>query len=49
MCTGNTVKSKPGNIETCDEDPPCNGETTVPNTNNTACGGLCLIREIPEI
>ena len=43
MCTGNTVKSKPGNAEDCDEDTPCDGVATVPNTNHTACGGLYMI------
>ena len=36
------MKSKPGNNENCDEDPPCDGVTAVPNSNHTACGELCV-------
>ena len=43
MCTGNTVKTKPGNAENFDDDPPCDGVATVPSTSHTACGGLAII------
>ena len=38
MCTDNTIKKLAGNEPHCDSDPPCNGTTTVPNRNHTACG-----------
>ena len=38
MCTGNTIKTKAGNGANCEVDDPCDGMTTVPNENHTACG-----------
>ena len=37
-CTGNTIKSTAGNAENCEADSACDGMTTVPNENHTACG-----------
>ena len=37
-CEGNNIKTEPGNSTNCDVDPPCNGITTEPNHNHTACG-----------
>ena len=38
LCPGNTIKTKVGNAENCDEDAPCDGVRTTPNENHTACG-----------
>ena len=38
MCIGNAIKTTRNNATNCDEDTPCDGVTTVPNENHTACG-----------
>ena len=38
MCTGNEIKSTPGDTTDCTADMPCDGTTNVPNDNHTACG-----------
>ena len=38
ICNDNTIKTLPGNERHCDADDPCDGVTTVPNKNHTACG-----------
>ena len=37
-CTGNEIKSTPGDTTDCTADPPCDGTTKVPNDDHTACG-----------
>ena len=39
LCTGNTIKLSAGNATVCDT---CDGTTTVPNADRTACGELEL-------
>ena len=38
LCTGNTIKTRVGNVTNCDADEPCDGVETVPNEDHTACG-----------
>ena len=40
MCTDSTIKKLAGNEPHCNTDPACDGTTTVPNLNHTACGKL---------
>ena len=42
LCNGNTIKTTKGNALNCDEDPTCDGVSTVPNENHTTCGGFPL-------
>ena len=45
LCTNNTIKSSAGNATNCDADTACDGTTTVPNSDHTACGpGRCFIQ-----
>ena len=37
-CSGNEIKSTPGDATDCTADPPCDGATKVPNDDHTACG-----------
>ena len=43
MCTGNEIKSTPGDATNCSADPPCDGITSVPNAEHSACGESRLI------
>ena len=38
MCTGNEIKSTPGDATNCSADVPCDGTTSVPNAEHSACG-----------
>ena len=38
MCTGNTIKSTPGDAVDCNGDTLCDGVTEVPDANHTNCG-----------
>ena len=38
ICPGNTIRSASGNAANCDADPECDGTTTIPNPEHTACG-----------
>ena len=38
MCTGNEIKSTPGDATDCSADPLCDDATKVPNDDHTACG-----------
>ena len=40
MCTGNEIKSAPGDATDCSADPPCNAETEIPNHDHSGCGKL---------
>ena len=40
MCSGNEIKSTPGDAADCLADPPCDGATKVPKDDHTACGEL---------
>ena len=42
LCPENNIKTLAGNEPHCDADPLCDGITTVPNENHTACGSLNL-------
>ena len=35
-CSGNTIKTSAGNTTSCEA--TCDGPSTVPNADNTACG-----------
>ena len=37
-CTGNEIKSTPGDDTNCSVDAPCDGITYVPNAEHSACG-----------
>ena len=37
LCTGNKIKSSKGDAADCDTDTVCDGVSTVPNTDHTAC------------
>ena len=41
-CTGNTIKTTAGNAANCNVDDACDGMTTAPNENHTACGTSSL-------
>ena len=38
MCTGNEIKSTPGDAADCSADTPWDGDANVPNKGHTACG-----------
>ena len=38
LCTGNKIKSTPGDATNCSTDAPCDGTTSVPNGEHSACG-----------
>ena len=39
LCTGNEIKSTPGDAADCSADTPCDGITSVPNDEHSTCGG----------
>ena len=45
MCAGNTIKTTAGNVANCDADDACDGMTTVPNENHTACGTSLILEK----
>ena len=38
LCTGNKMKSTPGDATDCDAETPCDGVTEVPDAYQTNCG-----------
>ena len=38
ICAGNEIKSTPGDANNCSADAPCDGITSVPNDDHSACG-----------
>ena len=43
LCTGNEIKSTPGDAADCSADTPCDGDSKAPNDDRTACGEYLLI------
>ena len=37
ICTGNEIKSTPGDATNCSADAPCDGVTSFPNADHSAC------------
>ena len=49
-CTGNTIKSAPGDAGDCSADQSCDGTTNVPNAGHTTCGEQpehLLLKQLP--
>ena len=38
LCSGNKIKSSPGDDTDCNTDTTCDGNITVPNIGHTTCG-----------
>ena len=49
MCTGNEIKSTPGDATNCSADAQCNGITSVPNTDHSASGESKSLRILQEL
>ena len=45
LCAGNEIKSTPGDATNCSADAPCDGVTSVPNDDHSACGEFRINKE----
>ena len=49
MCTGNEIKSTPGDATNCSADGPCDGITSVPNGDHSDCSESEIINDFARI